>query len=130
MGKAAKKKSKKHRFDPIGRRPDAMDTEGASAPKPLSAHQARHLERKRLQAEMKGVKNASRKVSKANSKHAQKAQKKELRQNLKALKAQAAGLRNEKRGEHGGAAAASDEEEEQAAPLFQFNLPVPRAAGT
>ena len=93
MGKG-KKARKSHRFNPIGRPGDNMDVDGATeSPKQVNAHQARHIERKRLQAEMKGVRSASRKVSKGN-KNTMKAQKKELRQSMQTLKAKASSLRN------------------------------------
>ena len=55
MGKAAKKKKRAQRFDPLARPDAAMqvdDDAEVEVPK-LSAHKARHLERKRLQAEAK-----------------------------------------------------------------------------
>jgi septum formation inhibitor MinC len=55
MGKAAKKKKRAQRFDPLAR-PDAamqVDDDAETEVPKLSAHKARHLERKRLQAEAK-----------------------------------------------------------------------------
>ena len=62
MGKAKKAKKKAHRFDPLARPPAAsssMDVDGDApieAPPKVSAHMARFLERKRLQEEVKSLK--------------------------------------------------------------------------
>ena len=62
MGKAKKAKKKAHRFDPLARPPAAsssMDVDGdesIEAPPKVSAHMARFLERKRLQEEVKSLK--------------------------------------------------------------------------
>ena len=62
MGKANKAKKKAHRFDPLARPPAAsssMDVDGDApieAPPKVSAHMARFLERKRLQEEVKSLK--------------------------------------------------------------------------
>lgn len=88
MGKAGKKKHAK-RFDPLAR-PDAMkmddDDAEAAPPKQLSAHQQRHFERKRLQAEAEALKNQKRKVSKAD-KLTWKKESKSISKTLKANKA-------------------------------------------
>ena len=94
MGKASKKK--KHlRFDPLAR-PSSMHVDGEAdeAPdvKPLSAHQQRHLERKRLQAEAASLKRQRGKVSKAD-KLVWKAEKKAITKQLHASKAQATALK-------------------------------------
>ena len=97
MGKAAKKQKKK-RFDPLARpsnAPAPMDEDGpgSSDSKPLSAHQQRHLERKRLQAEVKSIKKQKLKVSKAD-KLAWKKEKKQLTKSLRAVQAEAVALKN------------------------------------
>ena len=88
MGKAGKKKNAK-RFDPLAR-PDASKMEDdeteEAAPKQLSAHQLRHFERKRLQAEAESLRNMKRKVSKAD-KLAWKRESKSIGKTLKANKA-------------------------------------------
>ena len=96
MGKAAKAK-RKHRFDPLARgkaAADSMDVEGGDTgpSKPLSAHQQRHFERKRLQAEAQALKQQRRKVSKGDKLEA-KRQKKELTKSLNAVKLKAAANR-------------------------------------
>ena len=67
MGKAKKAKNKAAlRFDPLARPADGPHAAQTSKEeKPLSAHQQRHMERKRLQAEATVLKNQKRKVSKA-----------------------------------------------------------------
>jgi len=68
--------------------PDPSNSHSASD-QPLSAHQQRHLERKRLQSEKETLKKARRKVSAANtqakSKQAAKHAKKQITKNIKAL---------------------------------------------
>ena len=88
MGKAGKKKHAK-RFDPLAR-PDVVrmedDDAEAGPAKQLSAHQQRHFERKRLQAEAEALKNQKRKVSKAD-KLIWKKESKSISKTLKANKA-------------------------------------------
>ena len=62
-GKALKKKKRAAaRFDPLAR-PSDMSVDSEAAPvKQLSAHQQRHLERKKLQAEKVELQNLKRKV--------------------------------------------------------------------
>ena len=125
MGKAKKNKKAKARFDPLARpAPSAMDAEGddeeAAAPK-LSAHQARHLERKRLQAERLTLKQQKRKVSKADKL----AWQSEQRSLSKTLKTNKAALRLAS--SHSGVVEAAVPEEVKEAPSFTgFDLPAPR----
>ncbi|KAL1510437.1 hypothetical protein AB1Y20_006744 [Prymnesium parvum] len=117
MGKAEKKKKKK-RFSPM-ERGDKMNVDSSQpAPKPLSAHQARHLERKRLQAEASELKRQRGKVSKALSKFQYKAEKKALSKNLNVVKAAAASLRSTSF-----MSPAEGAEPESSSP-FSFNLPI------
>ena len=63
MGKASKKRRSAARYDPLARPSDMrVDGEDVEPAKQLSAHQQRHLERKRLQAEKVELKNQKRKV--------------------------------------------------------------------
>ena len=95
MGKA-KKKKQNSRFDPLARPPAAMQVDDSAhdeePPKQLSAHQQRHLERKRLQSEVKSLKKKRSKVSKAD-KLAWAGEKKALTKSLKTIKAEASALR-------------------------------------
>ena len=92
MGKAAKKR-RQHRFDPLARpanRDDEMHDD-ADEPQPkLSAHQAKHFERKRLQQEARDLKRQRGKVSKAN-KLAHSIEKKALSKSLQAVRAELRG---------------------------------------
>ena len=131
MGKAAKKKKRgSNRFDPLSR-PSAqeMQTDEPAAAKPLSAHQQRHLERKRLQAETLALKAQRGKVSKA-SKLTCKKERRELTSKLKAAKQQ---LRLVKAGSLPPPAATQSEDDLVAAPpaAFQgFSLPQPEGSTT
>uniref|UniRef100_A0A7S4B2G7 Uncharacterized protein n=1 Tax=Chrysotila carterae TaxID=13221 RepID=A0A7S4B2G7_CHRCT len=85
-GKIRKSRKASARFDPMARTPAAPGADQEiEAPRQLSAHQQRHLERKRLQAEAEALKNKRRKVSKAN-KLEHKKQKKAISRELKTLK--------------------------------------------
>lgn len=87
MGKATKQKKAKARFDPLARPSStAMSIDDEAPPKALSAHQERHLERKRLQREAEALKKQRGKVSKAD-KLAHSVGKKSITNNLKAVKA-------------------------------------------
>ena len=143
MGKASKKK--KHgarRFDPMAKpiAENAMsvdDDEAQQRPareqKPLSAHQQRHMERKRLQQEALELKAQKRKVSKGDiNKH-----KKDKRAIGKDLKVKMARLREVNSHHTKLALKPSVEEQEDdvneqdaaapgAAAPFTFNLPVPQ----
>ena len=98
MGKAAKKRRGAARFDPLARPastgPSDMDmqVDDGQPRKKLSAHQARHLERKRLQEEARVLKRQRGKVSKAN-KITCSAEKKAITKKLKAVRAEAQDLR-------------------------------------
>ena len=91
MPKQKKKKPMAHRFDPLSRPENGMEVDRAPVKK-LSAHQLRHLERKRLQAESTALKNSRRKVSKTN-KLDHKKQKKALSAGIKVIKQQTAELK-------------------------------------
>jgi len=129
MGKAGKKKKNAaRRFDPLARSVSMqVDSEldpAAAAPKALSAHQQRHLERKRLQAEARSLKDQRKKVSKADSLN-HKREKKSITKSLRSVKEEAARLRARLP-----TAAAADEA--SPAPLaadalanFSFDLPMP-----
>jgi len=129
MGKAKKNKKKMARFDPLAR-PAAssadMDDAVEVPEKKLSAHQQRHLERKRLQAEAQALKQQKRKVSKAD-KLAWQREKKEL---SRALKTSRQALRDASSSRP--VAASSDAPVEEAladdapAPFAGFDLPAPR----
>uniref|UniRef100_A0A7S2IC63 Uncharacterized protein n=1 Tax=Haptolina brevifila TaxID=156173 RepID=A0A7S2IC63_9EUKA len=97
MGKVGRqKKGKASRFDPLSRpvvTAMAIDDVDEAPKKQLSAHQARHLERKRLQKEAQVLKLQRGKVSKAD-KLAHRGEKKSLTKSLNAIKAEAALLRN------------------------------------
>ena len=127
MGKAAKKKGKAARFNPLARPangPTPMDDDLPPAQeKPLSAHQQRHLERKRLQAEAQSLKKQKLKVSKSD-KLAWKREKKSIQKSLKAVQAEAAALRATPLA----AATAEPEDATGVGPLpgfAGFNLPAP-----
>ena len=115
MGKVGKHK-KSHRFNPLARGQASSGTQAEEAPKVLNAHQQRHLERKRLQAEAQALKQQKGKVSKAN-KFEHKAQKKALAKSIHALKAEAAALKQK------GATKGKPAAESNASPAFQFSLP-------
>ena len=92
-----------------------------SQQKPLSAHQQRHLERKRLQAEASALKKQKLKVSKTD-KLAWKRDKKAVHKNLQAVQAAAEELRKAPLPlpQRAGADAGAE------APVFQgFDLPMP-----
>jgi hypothetical protein len=131
-----KAKKGKHalRFDPLARpavapRGVGEDEDEDEAPvKKLSAHQQRHLERKRAQAETEALRNQKRKVSKAS--------KLEHQRETKAISAQ---LKASKHALHAAslhvrsadappapAAEAKAAAEDAPAPLFAFNLPTPQ----
>merc|ERR1712227_1128002 len=88
MGKAKKSHKNVLRFDPLARGPaksgftNDVDEEPR---KNLSAHQQRHLERKRLQAEAEALKQQRRKISKSD-KVAYQREKKALSQEMKSSK--------------------------------------------
>ena len=124
MGKAKKAKKPATRFDPMARPATAAasadDDIPMDEPKQLSAHQQRHLERKRLQAEKIELKQKKNKVSKAD-KNAWKEEKKQLslqqKQNRAALKGASSRL--------GLPAAPPAEPEPPPQPAFAgFDLPV------
>lgn len=120
MGKAKKKNRNAHRFDPLARpAPMQVDGDEAEAPKAPSAHQQRHLERKRLQAEQQSLKQQRRKVSKANL-LTHKKETKALSKSLRTLKDEAAALR-----ERVPAAVASKPLTADALSGFAFDLPMP-----
>ena len=129
MGKL-KKAKRSNRFDPLARGSSiAMEVEESrsSAPKRLNAHQQRHAERKRLQAEAAALKSARRKVSKAD-KHEMKKQKKALSRSINAIKEEKAALKRQKGTAEGAAAAGAGADEEEAAvgaAPFVFSLPTP-----
>lgn len=125
MGKAAKKKKHASRFDPLAR-PAAMavdDDAMEAPPKALSAHQQRHLERKRLQAEALSLKRQCGKVSKADP-LAHKREKKALKKSLKATKLESTALRAAKESASAGAAAAAPPDESSSS-FTGFDLPMP-----
>ena len=122
MGKAKKQKKKQHRFNPIERSDTKVEGKKPE-PKPLSAHQARHLERKRLQAEAKELKRQRGKVSKAQAKFQLKAEKKALTMSLHDVKAKAAALKSEPLAKSQAAAVSTPS-------TFTFNLPTPVSRDT
>jgi hypothetical protein len=125
MGKAGKKKHAK-RFDPLAR-PEATKMEDdeaeAAPPKQLSAHQQRHFERKRLQAEAEALKNQKRKVSKADKL----IWKKESKNIGKTLKANKAALQQAAR--HGPGLLQQAAESSSAGGSSSSNAPEPPAFG-
>lgn len=128
MGKSNKKKHGARRFDPLARPSDAMmqdDDEAAPVEpeKPLSAHQQRHLERKRLQAEKIALKNQKAKVSKSDKL----VWKEETKNIAKTLKANREALR--KAGTHTSGISdrsASPQPASAPAAFTGFDLPAPR----
>jgi|Transcript_35926 flagellar motility protein MotE (MotC chaperone) len=126
MGKAVRKRRAKNvRFNPMACASTAQDRtlEGSqSESKPLSAHQARHLERKRLQAEVTELKRQRGKVSKGVAKHQHKAEKKALSKSLRAVKAQAVALKMDKLAPENSAFI-----EAPTTTTFAFDLPPPSA---
>ena len=130
---AAMGKSKKNRtaarFDPLARpaASSSMDAddhdEDMGEKKELSAHRARHMERKRLQAEAADLRSQKGKISKAD-KIAHKREQKLLSMQLKVTNAALRGVARS-----GGlleaAADATPEEPVAPAPFAGFNLPVP-----
>lgn len=127
MGKTKRGKLSGHRFNPLARPekagPSSMsvdDDAGASGAKPLSAHQQRHLERKRLQAEVASLRHQGRKISKAD-KVGHKSAKKAIRQQLKTAKAEAEALRNRI------SASVPPPAPSVAPAAFSFDLPMPEA---
>ena len=137
MGKAKKVKKKAHRFDPLARPPAAsssMDVDGdeaapAAAPK-VSAHMARFLERRRLQEEVKSLKQQKGKLkgmSKAEKREV-KARKKKLAHEIHERVA-----RSNDKGRDAPAPPEADGDGDRAEPAaFRFDLPasaVPLDAG-
>ena len=133
MGKD-KKKKKAMRFDPLARPAVASGSNVRSGeddeiaePKQLSAHQQRHLERKRLQAEALALRQAKGKVSKADKLAWQREQRelgKTLQKSKAALRAASARF-----GEAMAVAEADAQPAAQVQPAFAgFNLPVPAGA--
>ena len=91
MGKA-KKKRQNHRFNPLARPSGGTSDSGAEVqPKALSAHQQRHLERKRLQAEKQQLKQQRRKLSKADRLQ-HRSESKAIAKSIKSVKQAAAAL--------------------------------------
>ena len=135
MGKASKKKRAAQRFDPLAR-PAAStnaaddDMDGDRPAKQMSAHRARHLERKRLQAETLALKSAKKKISKADKLNWQREQR-ALSKTLKASKAAlhvASSHGLAAMAEEGNAAEEAMRDAEPAAPAFAgFSLAAPRA---
>ncbi len=119
MGKAAKKKSRRAgRFDPLSRpQSSAMQVEGEEDAPKLSAHQQRHLERKRNQAEQAALKQQRRKLSKAD-KLAHRKESKAISKALKGVKAEAAALRARLPAPAAASAPVADSLKD-----FRFNLP-------
>ena len=119
------------RFDPLSKpAASAMSIDDEEKEeKPMSAHQLRHMERKRLHKEAMELKQMKRGVSKADKI----SMKKERREIGKSLKVNRAGLRAASQhvmpaASHGAAAAPSNEVNRNAAPdgaAFKFDLPVP-----
>ena len=137
-GKSAKKKRGQARFNPLARPSDmAVDDDAtAEAPKKLSAHQERHLERKRLQAEKASLKSQKKKVSKAD-KIAWKSETKMIsaqlqlnRAQLKMAERSSSSFQRHRAAEAASSAAAAAAEDAGATSgpaLFGgFNLPAPR----
>ena len=127
MGKADKKRKHIGRFDPLARPTDGPASMDEDQPpkdeKPLSAHQQRHLERKRLQAEVINLKKQKLKVSKSD-KLAWKKEKKGLTKNLRAVQAEAAALRSAPLASAADATPLSSSQ--HAVPGFKgFDLPMP-----
>ncbi|KAL3892950.1 MAG: hypothetical protein SGPRY_014623 [Prymnesium sp.] len=114
MGKAARKK-RNVRFNPM-ERAEAAGVEARES-KGVSAHQARHAERKRLQAQAAELKRQRVKLSKGMNVVQRKAEKKALGKSLHAVKAQAAALKREKLSTPTAEAHASS------SPPFAFHLP-------
>jgi len=135
MPKAAKKSKLSARYNPVARGDgsSSMETDGAkpagAAPR-LNAHQERHVERKRLQADVAALRSATGKVSKGN-KIQHKKDKKALQRELKQTKKAAKELGKRPKAATGGPDSAEDatgmeEEEGCSAPdmgSFVFNLP-------
>lgn len=128
MGKSKKRRNHAARFDPLARPTSAMAVDEDAEPrevKKLSAHQQRHMERKRLQAEAALLKQQKRKVSQADKI----ACKQERREIGKSLKASRAALRDA--ASHGFQASVASKAADEPAPappaaFTGFDLPVPQ----
>jgi hypothetical protein len=130
MGKSKKRRNHAARFDPLARPTSAMAVDEDAEPrevKKLSAHQQRHMERKRLQAEAALLKQQKRKVSQADKI----ACKQERREIGKSLKASRAALRDA--ASHGFQASVASKAADEPAPappaaFTGFDLPVPQTS--